>query len=43
MTEIVLVRHGETPWHSDNRYAGRTDVPLTDHGRRQAEALARWA
>jgi broad specificity phosphatase PhoE len=43
MTEIVLVRHGETTWHSENRYAGRTDVPLTDRGRRQADALGRWA
>ncbi|MFF4607124.1 histidine phosphatase family protein [Streptomyces sp. NPDC001339] len=43
MTDFILVRHGETIWHAENRYAGRTDVPLTDHGRAQAAALATWA
>ncbi|GAA3310927.1 histidine phosphatase family protein [Streptomyces cinereospinus] len=43
MTDFVLVRHGETPWHAENRYAGRTDVPLTERGRRQAAALGVWA
>ncbi|KNB53202.1 histidine phosphatase family protein [Streptomyces caatingaensis] len=43
MTDFLLVRHGETTWHAENRYAGRTDVPLTEHGLRQAEDLAAWA
>ncbi|TJZ57089.1 histidine phosphatase family protein [Streptomyces piniterrae] len=43
MTDFILVRHGETVWHAENRYAGRTDVPLTDHGREQAATLANWA
>lgn len=43
MTDFILVRHGETVWHAENRYAGRTDVPLTDLGREQAAALADWA
>lgn len=43
MTHLVLVRHGETIWHAENRYAGRSDVPLTDLGRRQADQLAGWA
>lgn len=43
MTDFVLVRHGETVWHADNRYAGRTDVPLTARGRRQAAELGAWA
>ncbi|HZY62284.1 MAG TPA: histidine phosphatase family protein [Edaphobacter sp.] len=43
MTRIVLVRHGETVWHSENRYAGSTDVSLTPKGMRQAEELAIWA
>jgi broad specificity phosphatase PhoE len=43
VTEIVLVRHGETVWHAENRYTGRSEVPLSDGGREQAAALARWA
>ena len=43
MTDLVLVRHGETEWHAGNRYAGRTDVPLTPRGVAQAQDLAVWA
>jgi len=43
MTELLLVRHAESIWHRENRYAGRTDVALTDLGRQQAERLGRWA
>ncbi|WP_424217159.1 histidine phosphatase family protein (plasmid) [Streptomyces sp. BI20] len=42
-TEFVLVRHGQTVWHAENRYAGRADIALTDTGRAQAEDLAAWA
>lgn len=43
MTDLTLVRHGETVWHADNRYAGSSDVALTERGRQQAEQLAGWA
>lgn len=43
MTDLVLIRHGETVWHHDNRYTGRSDVALTELGHRQAATLARWA
>ncbi|MEI5100602.1 histidine phosphatase family protein [Streptomyces sp. PmtG] len=43
MTDVILVRHGETVWHEGNRYAGRTDVALTPRGRLQAAELAAWA
>lgn len=43
MTTLLLVRHGQTVWHDGNRYAGSSDVPLTDVGHAQARALAAWA
>ncbi len=43
MSRILLVRHGETVWHKENRYAGRSDVALTVRGQAQADQLAAWA
>ncbi|MEV7070303.1 histidine phosphatase family protein [Streptomyces sp. NPDC091972] len=42
-TTLLLTRHGQTIWHAENRYAGVSDIGLTDEGRAQAEALGRWA
>ncbi|MFI8187482.1 histidine phosphatase family protein [Streptomyces sp. NPDC085946] len=42
MTTLLLARHGQTVWHAENRYAGVSDIALTDTGRAQAEALGRW-
>jgi broad specificity phosphatase PhoE len=40
MTELLLVRHGETDWNAEGKLQGHTDRPLNDYGRRQAQALA---
>ncbi|MBE1530626.1 histidine phosphatase family protein [Actinomadura algeriensis] len=42
-TVLYLVRHGQTEWHADNRYAGVSDIALSDTGRHQAERLGHWA
>ena len=41
MVRIFLVRHGATVLSAEDRYAGATDVTLSDEGRAQARALAR--
>jgi ribonuclease H / adenosylcobalamin/alpha-ribazole phosphatase len=40
-TVTLLLRHGQTPMSVQKRYAGRSDVPLTDAGVQEAAAAAK--
>jgi broad specificity phosphatase PhoE len=42
MTEIILVRHGETEWNASEIFRGRADVDLNATGIRQAELLGKY-
>jgi probable phosphoglycerate mutase len=37
---VYLVRHGETAWTISGQHTGRTDIPLTERGEREAQALS---
>jgi probable phosphoglycerate mutase len=40
LPSIYLVRHGETAWSLSHQHTGRTDIPLTERGERNARALS---
>ncbi len=39
LPQVHLVRHGETAWSLTGQATGRTDIPLTDRGERDAQKL----
>ena len=39
LPEFYLARHGETAWTLSHQHTGRTDIPLTPRGERNARAL----
>ena len=39
MTEIIIIRHGETEWNKTGCFQGHSDVPLSAEGRAQAAML----
>ncbi|UCD57092.1 MAG: histidine phosphatase family protein [Candidatus Hydrogenedentota bacterium] len=40
VTTVYLIRHGQTDWNKDKIFRGRADVPLNEHGRKEAGALS---
>ena len=36
---VYLARHGETAWTISHQHTGRTDIPLTERGERNARSL----
>lgn len=40
LPSVWLVRHGETAWSLSRQHTGRTDIPLTERGERDARALS---
>ena len=41
MTQLVLIRHGQSTWNLDNRFTGWVDVDLTPLGVQQAQSAGR--
>ncbi|MDR3632879.1 MAG: histidine phosphatase family protein [Isosphaeraceae bacterium] len=39
LPEVYLARHGETAWSLSGQHTGRTDIPLTEIGERNARRL----
>lgn len=40
MGVLILLRHGQSQWNLENRFAGWSDIPLTDRGREDAVRAA---
>ena len=38
MSDLVMVRHGESQWNLENRFSGWVDVPLSEKGTAEAQS-----
>ena len=36
MTQLILLRHGQSQWNLENRFTGWVDVPLSEKGKKEA-------
>ena len=43
MHTLVLMRHGETEWSRQNRFAGWSDVDLSPQGVEEARRAGDWS
>jgi len=41
MGTLILIRHGQSQWNLENRFAGWSDIPLTPQGERDAAQTAK--
>jgi broad specificity phosphatase PhoE len=41
VTQLLVIRHGQSEWNADGRWQGQENPPLTDLGRQQARLAAR--
>lgn len=41
MPILAIVRHGQSTYNLQNRFTGQLDVPLTEHGKKEAKAAGR--
>ncbi len=41
MTQLLVIRHGQSEWNADGRWQGQENPPLTELGRQQARSAAR--
>lgn len=37
---VILARHGQTEWNKEFRFQGKTNIQLTEEGKRQAHSLS---
>jgi broad specificity phosphatase PhoE len=42
MTQIILVRHGRTPWNKDKIFRGTYDIPHDEVGQEEARLAGEW-
>ena len=42
MTKLIFIRHGQSEANEQNRFAGQTNVPLTELGKAQAKCAAEY-
>lgn len=36
MSQLILIRHGQSLWNAENKFTGWVDIPLSERGRAEA-------